>query len=175
MATGPVERAPRAADGQDQREPLDGNAMSSIPAKRVRDESRPDETGPPRRHQTWGFPPISTSSKTTKSSRRTSSEAFSSLSGREYNSPAHRRHGCPAVYDVTASTTTAIALLTKNPQYQGNMNASKFFNTGKVNHELKFGFNYRRQVNDSSRRGRGSDPRVGVLALAMITRGVRSI
>ncbi len=39
---------------------------------------------------------------------------------------------------------------TKNPVYQGNVTASKFFNTGSVNHELKASFNYRRQVNDSS-------------------------
>lgn len=38
----------------------------------------------------------------------------------------------------------------KDPQKQANMTVSKFFNTGKVNHELKFSFNYRQQIADSA-------------------------
>ncbi len=41
-------------------------------------------------------------------------------------------------------------LVTKNPQHQINTNATKFFNTGSVSHELKFGFGYRHQLNDSA-------------------------
>ena len=41
-------------------------------------------------------------------------------------------------------------LTTKEYQQQGNASGSKFFNTGNVSHELKFGFGYRHQVNDSA-------------------------
>jgi Carboxypeptidase regulatory-like domain len=40
--------------------------------------------------------------------------------------------------------------ITKNPQHQVNTSGSKFFNTGNVSHELKFGFGYRHQLNDSA-------------------------
>jgi hypothetical protein len=38
----------------------------------------------------------------------------------------------------------------KDPQRQANLTASKFFNTGTLNHELKFSFNYRQQIADSA-------------------------
>ena len=38
----------------------------------------------------------------------------------------------------------------KDPQKQANVQVSKFFNTGKLNHELKFSFNYRQQIADSA-------------------------
>ena len=38
----------------------------------------------------------------------------------------------------------------QQPQWQGNLHVSKFFQTGPAGHELKFGFNYRTQVIDSS-------------------------
>ena len=41
-------------------------------------------------------------------------------------------------------------LTTKEYQQQANASGSKFFNTGNVGHELKFGFGYRHQVNDSA-------------------------
>ena len=41
-------------------------------------------------------------------------------------------------------------LTTNEYQQQANASGSKFFNTGNVAHELKFGFGYRHQVNDSA-------------------------
>src|SRR5262249_2637314 len=38
----------------------------------------------------------------------------------------------------------------KDPQRQANLTMSKFFNTGSLNHELKFSFNYRQQIADSA-------------------------
>ena len=38
----------------------------------------------------------------------------------------------------------------EQPQWQANLHVSKFFETGPAGHELKFGFNYRQQVIDSS-------------------------
>ena len=38
----------------------------------------------------------------------------------------------------------------EQPQWQANLNVSRFFETGPAGHELKFGFNYRQQVIDSS-------------------------
>ncbi len=38
----------------------------------------------------------------------------------------------------------------KDPQKQANLQVSKFFNTGSINHELKFSFNYRQQIADSA-------------------------
>ena len=40
--------------------------------------------------------------------------------------------------------------LDKEPQKQANLQVSKFFNTGRINHELKFSFNYRQQIADSA-------------------------
>jgi len=67
---------------------------------------------------------------------------------------------------------------TRNPQYQANATVSKFFNTGKVNHELKASFNYRRQVNDSASAWPGDQifgSEFSTYALAAVTRGVRAI
>ena len=38
----------------------------------------------------------------------------------------------------------------KDPQKQANVQVSKFFNTGSLNHEVKFSFNYRTQIADSA-------------------------
>lgn len=40
--------------------------------------------------------------------------------------------------------------IAKDPQKQANLQVSKFFNTGSLNHELKFSFNYRQQIADSA-------------------------
>jgi hypothetical protein len=64
--------------------------------------------------------------------------------------------------------------ISKNPQYQGNGTMSKFFNTGKVNHELKASFNYRRQINDSAT-GWPGDQIFGYTAYAYVVRNVRTI
>jgi hypothetical protein len=71
-----------------------------------------------------------------------------------------------------------LTYVTKNPQHQADAKISKFFNTGKVNHELKFGFNYRRQVNDSASAWPGDQifgSEFSTYAIAAITRGVRAI
>jgi Carboxypeptidase regulatory-like domain/TonB-dependent Receptor Plug Domain len=66
--------------------------------------------------------------------------------------------------------------IAKNPQYQASVSASKFFNTGNVNHELKFGFSYRRQINDSAT-GFPGDQLYGsdYYGLALIARNVRTV
>jgi hypothetical protein len=68
----------------------------------------------------------------------------------------------------------------KDPQKQANLNASKFFNTGNINHELKFSFNYRQQIADSAT-GWPGDQNVGFeyanssSNTALISRGVRPV
>jgi hypothetical protein len=62
------------------------------------------------------------------------------------------------------------------PQWQTNLHVSKFFQTGPAAHELKFGFNYRRQTIDSSAGVPGSQnygDQGGGASLANLTRGVR--
>ncbi|MGH9366476.1 MAG: TonB-dependent receptor [Thermoanaerobaculia bacterium] len=66
----------------------------------------------------------------------------------------------------------------KNPQYQGNGTVSKFFNTGSVNHELKFGFNYKRQINDSATGWPGDQifgSEYSTVAYAAVVRNVRTV
>ncbi len=68
----------------------------------------------------------------------------------------------------------------KDHQQQANFQVSKFFNTGKVNHELKFSFNYRQQVADSATglpgaQNEGAFYTYSSTATALITRGVRPI
>ena len=71
--------------------------------------------------------------------------------------------------------------LAKEPQKQANLQVSKFFNTGRINHELKFSFNYRQQIADSasglpgSQNGEVDDTFVGSPDCAAISRGVRKI
>jgi hypothetical protein len=67
----------------------------------------------------------------------------------------------------------------KDPLKQANLQVSKFFNTGKLNHELKFSFNYRQQTADSATGipgdqlwGREYTPSS---ATALISRGVRTV
>jgi outer membrane receptor protein involved in Fe transport len=72
-----------------------------------------------------------------------------------------------------------VYFISKNPQKQANAQASKFFNTGKLNHELKVSFNYRQQINDSAS-GLPGNQLQGYYASsssqsALIGRGVRSI
>lgn len=62
------------------------------------------------------------------------------------------------------------------PQWQTNLHVSRFFHTGPAAHELKFGFNYRRQVIDSSAGVPGSQnfgDLGGGSSVANLTRGVR--
>ena len=66
----------------------------------------------------------------------------------------------------------------KDPQKQANAQVSKFFNTGKVNHELKVSFNYRQQIADSATgwpgdQNIGSEYTYSSSNTALITRGVR--
>ena len=71
-----------------------------------------------------------------------------------------------------------IYFISKNPQKQANMQVSKFFNTGKLNHELKFSFNYRAQVNDSASGLPGNQLQGNQYtssASALIGRGVRTV
>jgi len=72
-------------------------------------------------------------------------------------------------------------LIAKRPQRQGNIQASKFFNTGGMNHELKLSFNYRQQITDSSsgfpgsQNAGGDETFNGIGPVAGISRGVRRI
>ncbi len=65
----------------------------------------------------------------------------------------------------------------KDPQKQANGQVSKFFNTGDVNHEIKFSFNYRNQIADSAT-GLPGDQLQGqeytYSAYALVSRGVRT-
>jgi hypothetical protein len=69
----------------------------------------------------------------------------------------------------------------KDPQKQANGTMSKFFNTGDVNHEVKFNFNYRQQIADSAT-GWPGDQNLGSFYggplssnTALLSRGVRPI
>jgi hypothetical protein len=68
----------------------------------------------------------------------------------------------------------------KDPQKQANLTMSKFFNTGKLNHELKFSFNYRQQIADSATgwpgdQNTGSEYTYSSSNTALLSRGVRPI
>jgi Carboxypeptidase regulatory-like domain len=63
----------------------------------------------------------------------------------------------------------------REPQRQANLQVSKFFNTGRINHELKASFNYRQQFPDSATglpgsQNQGGSPNSNDLAL--LSRGV---
>jgi hypothetical protein len=67
----------------------------------------------------------------------------------------------------------------KDPQKAANLQVSKFFNTGSLNHELKFSFNYRQQIADSAT-GLPGDQNQGYeysssSATALLSRGVRPV
>lgn len=66
--------------------------------------------------------------------------------------------------------------LAKDPQRQANLQVSKFFNTGKVNHELKVSFNYRQQIADSTT-GLPGDQIWGYesSSTALVSRSVRTV
>lgn len=68
----------------------------------------------------------------------------------------------------------------KDPQKQVNGQVSKFFNTGNLNHEVKFSFNYRQQIADSATgwpgtQNYGSEYEYSSSNLALISRGVRPV
>ncbi|MFY9550997.1 MAG: TonB-dependent receptor [Thermoanaerobaculia bacterium] len=68
----------------------------------------------------------------------------------------------------------------KDPQKQANLTASKFFNTGSLNHELKFSFNYRQQIADSATgwpgdQNLGSEYAYSSSNTALLSRGVRPV
>ena len=68
----------------------------------------------------------------------------------------------------------------KDPQKQANLTMSKFFNTGTMNHELKFSFNYRQQIADSSTgwpgdQNLGSEYEYSSSNTALLSRGVRPV
>jgi len=68
----------------------------------------------------------------------------------------------------------------KDPQKQANLQVSKFFNTGKLNHELKFSFNYRQQIGDSATglpgdQNQGSEYYYSSSNTVLISRGVRPV
>jgi hypothetical protein len=69
----------------------------------------------------------------------------------------------------------------KDPQKQANVQVSKFFNTGSLNHELKFSFNYRTQIADSASGLPGTQNQgqyyssASSYQYALLSRGVRSI
>ena len=68
----------------------------------------------------------------------------------------------------------------KDPQKQANLSMSKFFNTGSVNHEVKFSFNYRQQIADSATgwpgsQNVGSEYAYSSSNTALVSRGVRPV
>jgi len=68
----------------------------------------------------------------------------------------------------------------KDPQKQASLTMSKFFNTGKLNHELKFSFNYRQQIADSATgwpgdQNTGSEYTYSSSNTALLSRGVRPV
>ncbi|HYX22316.1 MAG TPA: TonB-dependent receptor [Thermoanaerobaculia bacterium] len=68
----------------------------------------------------------------------------------------------------------------KDPQRQANLTMSKFFNTGSLNHELKFSFNYRQQIADSATgfpgsQNAGSEYTYSSSNTVLISRGVRPV
>ena len=69
----------------------------------------------------------------------------------------------------------------KDPQKQANLQMSKFFNTGKLNHELKFSFNYRQQIADSASGLPGAQNQgqyyssASSYQYALLSRGVRTV
>ena len=70
--------------------------------------------------------------------------------------------------------------LDKDPQKQANLQVSTFFNTGRINHELKLSFNYRQQIADSATglpgdQNLGSEYEYSSSNTALLSRGVRRI
>jgi hypothetical protein len=68
----------------------------------------------------------------------------------------------------------------KDPQKQANGQMSKFFNTGDINHEVKFSFNYRQQIADSATgwpgdQTLGSEYEYSSSNTALLSRGVRPV
>jgi hypothetical protein len=71
------------------------------------------------------------------------------------------------------------------PQKQGNLQASRFFNTGRIAHELKASFNYRQQIADSTTSLPGSQSAggddtffnlaEGIPGYTFLSRGVRRV
>ena len=69
----------------------------------------------------------------------------------------------------------------KDPQKQANVQVSKFFNTGSLNHEVKFSFNYRTQIADSASGLPGTQNQgqyyssASSYQYALLSRGVRTV
>ena len=68
----------------------------------------------------------------------------------------------------------------KDPQKQANGQVSKFFNTGNLNHEVKFSFNYRQQIADSATgwpgtQNVGFEYETSSYNSALLSRGVRPV
>ena len=69
----------------------------------------------------------------------------------------------------------------KDPQKQANVQVSKFFNTGSLNHEVKFSFNYRTQIADSATGLPGNQNQgqyyssASSYQYALLSRGVRTV
>jgi hypothetical protein len=82
-------------------------------------------------------------------------------------------------YDQSFHNTFIYANSTES-QKQANLQTSKFFNTGRINHELRFGFSYRQQIGDSTSglpgsQNAGGDETWPGGPIAQITRGVHRI
>ena len=83
--------------------------------------------------------------------------------------------GVQALWENDSWNRSYRNLVTTNPQHQANVQGSKFFNTGTIGHELKFGFGYRHQLNDSASQFPGDQIFGSILsssAYAAVTRGV---
>jgi Carboxypeptidase regulatory-like domain/TonB-dependent Receptor Plug Domain len=70
--------------------------------------------------------------------------------------------------------------LAKDHQRQANVQMSKFFNTGSINHEIKVNFNYRQQIADSATglpgtQNQGNEYSSSSYNYALLSRGVRTI
>ncbi len=86
-------------------------------------------------------------------------------------------------YDYSFHNTNPYTY-SKEPQKQANVQVSKFFNTGRINHELKLGFNYRQQISDSTEGLPGDQNVAGSFGtfttddqpgITLLSRGVRRI
>jgi hypothetical protein len=120
---------------------------------------------------------------------------FASYQRPDYTSIPAGSAGCPAVSFSTVCAGDAskdiqfyndsfhnnyVYYFAKDPQRQANLQVSKFFNTGKLNHELKFSFNYRQQIADSATglpgtQNEGAEYTYSSSNTALLSRGVRPV
>lgn len=94
-----------------------------------------------------------------------------------YYNDSPQNSGEQVLYDVDGNWGRGYAyLITDNPQKQANLSVSKFFNTGSLSHELKFGFGYRNQKNESASAWPGDQVIASEYSgYALITRGVSTV